>query len=198
MSVPRILVIGDDGAVAALLRGRSAVASAAIADVLRTGVPQVDLVVLCSALPSRDVRALASRGLPPLLVIARTLQPDEVVPTLRAGAVSLLVDGEFTRAELLDAVHGTVRGHSRLSPLALTTVVRHLRRPQAVPRRHELSRVTTREREILELLSDGRSNGEIATELRLADKTVRNAVSRIYKKLRVRTRAEAMVAWLGQ
>jgi DNA-binding NarL/FixJ family response regulator len=197
MSVPRILVIGDE-AVAALLRGRFIVASSTIADVLRTGGPAADLVILSSALPSRDVRALSSRTLPPLLVIARSLQPDEVVPALRAGAVSLLVDGEFTRAELLDAVHGTLRGHSRLSPLALTTVVRHLRRPQAVPRNHELSRVTTRERQILELLADGRSNREIAAELRLADKTIRNAVSRIYKKLRVRTRAEAMVAWLGQ
>jgi hypothetical protein len=62
MSVPRILVIGDDGAVAALLRGRSVVAAAPIADVLRDGIPQVDLVVLCSALPSRDVRALGGRG----------------------------------------------------------------------------------------------------------------------------------------
>ena len=61
MSVPRILVIGDDGAVAALLRGRSIVAAATIADVLRTGGPVADLVVLCSAVPSRDVRALASR-----------------------------------------------------------------------------------------------------------------------------------------
>src|SRR5262245_29986286 len=99
MSVPRILVIGDDGAVAALLRGRSIVSAASIADVLRTGGPAADLVILCSAVPSRDVRALASRTLPPLLVIARSLQPDEVVPALRAGAVSLLVDGEFTRAE---------------------------------------------------------------------------------------------------
>jgi DNA-binding NarL/FixJ family response regulator len=198
MPVPRILVIGDDGAVAALLADRSGVGTAAIADVLRTGLPAVDLIVLCSAMPSRDVRALAGPGLPPLLVIARSLRPDEVVPALRAGAVSLLVDGEYTRAELLDAIQGTLRGHSRLSPLALTTVVRHLRRPEAAPRRFELSSMTRREREILELLSSGRSNGDIADELRLAEKTVRNAVSRIYKKLRVRTRAEAMVAWLGQ
>jgi DNA-binding NarL/FixJ family response regulator len=199
MPVPRILVIGDDGAVAALLANRSAwVGTAAIADVLRTGVPAVDLIVLCSAVPSRDVRALAGPSLPPLLVIARSLRPDEVVPALRAGAVSLLVDGEYTRAELLDAIQGTLRGLSRLSPLALTTVVRHLRRPQAVPRRFEVSSMTRREREILELLSSGRSNGDIAGELCLAEKTVRNVVSRIYKKLRVRTRAEAMVAWLGQ
>ena len=62
MSVPRILVIGDDGAVAALLRGRFIVASATIADVLRTAAPAADLVILYSAVPSRDVRALAGRA----------------------------------------------------------------------------------------------------------------------------------------
>src|SRR4051794_24732424 len=98
MSVPRILVIGDDGAVAALLRGRSIVASATIADVLRTGGPAADLAILCSAAPSRDVRALAGKALPPLLVLARSLRPDEVVPVLRAGAVSLPPDGAVTRA----------------------------------------------------------------------------------------------------
>ena len=62
--------------------------------------------------------------------------------------------------------------------------------------------LTSREREVLELIAGGRSNGEIAQILSLSGKTVRNHVSIIFGKLRVADRAQAIVrareAGLGQ
>jgi DNA-binding NarL/FixJ family response regulator len=53
--------------------------------------------------------------------------------------------------------------------------------------------LTERERAVLELVADGRANAEIARELGLTVKTVRNYLSRIFAKLRVAHRAEAAV-----
>jgi len=60
------------------------------------------------------------------------------------------------------------------------------------------AQLTGRERAALRLLCEGRSNAQIAFELGVAEKTVRNHVSNLYRKLGVRSRAEAIVAWHRQ
>lgn len=55
--------------------------------------------------------------------------------------------------------------------------------------------LSLREAEIMSLIADGRSNGEIATQLVLAEKTVKNHVNRIYAKMGTETRAAAIVRW---
>jgi ATP/maltotriose-dependent transcriptional regulator MalT len=57
--------------------------------------------------------------------------------------------------------------------------------------------LSTREAEIMALIADGRTNGEIATCLFLAEKTVKNHVNRIYAKLGVDCREVAITQWLG-
>lgn len=61
-----------------------------------------------------------------------------------------------------------------------------------------LAGLTARERTALQLLCEGRSNAQIAWTLGIAEKTVRNHVSSLYRKLGVRSRAEAIVRALGQ
>ncbi|GHJ44532.1 hypothetical protein Cs7R123_18740 [Catellatospora sp. TT07R-123] len=158
--------------------------------------PDADLVLLDSDEPLRDLAALAGLvGRVPCLLISRT--PDvDAVACLRAGACSVLIEGQFTRWELLDAVHASAHGQSRLSPGAVAVVVAHLRQrsgPALDPGRPDLTR---REREIMQLLAAGESNTQIAARLGLAEKTVRNQVSRVYHKLGVRNRAQATVSWL--
>ncbi|NUS54782.1 MAG: response regulator transcription factor [Streptomycetaceae bacterium] len=201
MNPPRVVLVGAaDGAFAAMLGGHTTLLGCVpLATAVVQGRMPADLILLRTD-EVRDVSALA-RALPepapPILVLTRTMEPADVVPALRAGATSLLVEGQFTRADLLDAVHGTIHGQSRLSPACLTAVVRHLRHPSAPAHRRALHTLTRREREIMELVVAGESNGSIAAKLCVAEKTVRNAVSRIYKKLHVRNRAEAIVAWLA-
>ncbi len=57
--------------------------------------------------------------------------------------------------------------------------------------------LSTREAEIMSLIADGRTNGEIATRLFLAEKTVKNHVNRIYSKLGVGSREAAITQWTG-
>jgi ATP/maltotriose-dependent transcriptional regulator MalT len=56
--------------------------------------------------------------------------------------------------------------------------------------------LSTREIEVMSLIADGHTNGEIATHLFLAEKTVKNHVRRIYSKLGVHTRPAAIAHWL--
>ena len=64
---------------------------------------------------------------------------------------------------------------------------------QLLRQQHAASLLNERERQILRLMAQGRSNVQMAAELGLAGQTVRNYVSRIYDKLEVHTRAEAIV-----
>ena len=57
--------------------------------------------------------------------------------------------------------------------------------------------LTAREREVLNLLARGMSNRDIAEELVITNKTVKNHLSRIYEKIGVHSRAEAIALWLG-
>ncbi len=57
--------------------------------------------------------------------------------------------------------------------------------------------LSSREAQIMTLIAEGHSNGEIATELTVAEKTVKNHVNRIYAKLGVGSRRAAIACWLG-
>ena len=73
------------------------------------------------------------------------------------------------------------------------------RAPGAANDEHEegLGSLTAREREVLNLLARGLSNRDIAEELVITNKTVKNHLSRIYEKIGVHSRAEAIALWLG-
>ena len=58
-------------------------------------------------------------------------------------------------------------------------------------------RLSSREAEIMTLIAAGHSNGEIATALTVAEKTVKNHVNRIYAKLGVGSRRDAIACWRG-
>ncbi|GAA1802177.1 hypothetical protein GCM10009682_25020 [Luedemannella flava] len=205
-----VLLISQDPTV---LSG--ALAAAAMVRAVRT-VPTVaaaagqraSLIVLHTNTPAEHTRTVlrARRGMP-VLVVMRQFQPTEVVATLRAGALSFLIEGQFSRADLAGAVAGTMHGHSHLSAAALTAVVRELRDPSAAltdatpshgRERSALPALSRREREVIELLVAGVSNADIAEALALAEKTVRNHVTRIYRKLGVRNRREATRQWQGR
>lgn len=161
---------------------------------------RLDLVVLCTGSPAEDVRGVRLDGAPGghVLVVSAAVGPD-VVDALRAGADSYLVEGQFSRDELLGAVRTTAAGQSHLSPGALAAVVQRLQGPEPLGACSEvLAVLSRREREIMTLVAAGHSNGGIARELFLAEKTVRNHLNSVYRKLAVGSRAEAVITWLGR
>jgi two-component system, NarL family, response regulator DevR len=94
-----------------------------------------------------------------------------------------------------EIVRGGIRavgaGESLLDPAVTSAVLDRLRKGKHLMKDERLARLSPQGERILALVADGRTNGEIGDELRLAEKTVKNYVSSIPSKLEVALRAEA-------
>lgn len=129
---------------------------------------------------------------PQIVVVSQNDYDDVIVSALRLG-----VNGYLARIaspeELFESLHIVARGGAAFSPTIAARFSRFFATVQRLPEPSEFSRLTSREAEILELLADGMNNRQIARRLFLAEKTVRNYVSRIFTKLEVHDRAAAVL-----
>ena len=121
---------------------------------------------------------------------------DYVYAALRAGASGFLLK-DATPDELVAAVRVVAAGESLLAPAVTSRLIAHFaRQPALVSTPPSLAELTPREREVLVWVARGLSNTEIAARLVLAEQTVKTHVSRIFLKLGIRDRAQAvMVAY---
>ncbi|MEV6645811.1 response regulator transcription factor [Amycolatopsis sp. NPDC051371] len=129
---------------------------------------------------------------PDVQVIALTTFDDDedVFAALRAGAVGYLLK-DVSSARLIEAVLAAARGESVLQPsVAAKVVARFAQLPEERPQPLVVP-LSEREREVLRLLADGRSNREIAASLFLAEGTVKNHVTNLLGKLGARDRTQA-------
>jgi DNA-binding NarL/FixJ family response regulator len=94
-------------------------------------------------------------------------------------------------SDLVSAVRRVAAGESLLDPSLTRQVMERLRGENVEDER--LARLTTQERKILELIADGKTNRQIADELYLAEKTVKNYVSNLLSKMGFARRTEAAV-----
>jgi DNA-binding NarL/FixJ family response regulator len=161
---------------------------------------QPDLVVLDVRLPDgsgieacREIRS----ELPDTRVVMLTSYPDEeaVLSAIIAGASGYLLK-QVRGRDLVNALESVGRGDSLLDPAITERVLDRVRRVAAGAEHDELAELTSQERKILMLVADGKTNKEIAAEVFLSDKTVKNYVSSILAKLNLqrRTQAAAFVA----
>ncbi|WP_416972046.1 LuxR C-terminal-related transcriptional regulator [Streptomyces sp. 4F14] len=127
-------------------------------------------------------------ALPPALVLADRLDWDDVHLALRHGARGYLLEHR-DGIPLTEALLCTARGASVLAPEIAASRARG-----PADRR---SRLSPRERQVMDQLAVGLGVREIARRMVLTHKTVRDYVSRIYGKLGVHSRAEAVLCWLG-
>jgi len=164
-----------------------------------------DVVLLDVRMPVMDGIAAAAElaGLR-ARVLMLTYSDDEVSVTeaVRAGADGYLVHGRFEPEELADAVRNLAAGRTVISPAVAPVVFDALRRAPASDGTLDEEEggafsLTAREREIMGLVARGLSNREIAGQLVLSEKTVKNHVQRAYVKLGVNGRAQAVARWLG-
>ncbi len=129
------------------------------------------------------------------VIVLTTFELDEYVfDALRHGASGFLTK-DTRPADLLRAIRLVADGEALLSPSVTRRVVREFaNRPARVPRLHpRLGTLTDREREVVGLVGEGLSNGEIAERLVLSPATARTHVSRAMVKLGARDRAQLVV-----
>ncbi len=163
--------------------------------------PTDDVVVCYSDAPAADVVELyriLGKDMPAVLVAARDFDAQDVITAFDYGATSYLVLTQTPEFCLVGAAITTARGESCLSPIAATTLLRHVHRATFTEPSEpvETRNLTPRERQIMELLVTGHTIAEIAGHLTLTGKTVRNNLSNIFAKLQVRRQSEAILLWL--
>jgi DNA-binding NarL/FixJ family response regulator len=159
-----------------------------------------DVVLLDVRMPVMDGVAAAEplAALARVMMLTYTEDEHQVVAAIRAGASGYLVHGQFDADELVARIRQLAAGETVLSPAVVGTVFEALRRTPGSPDEAEgPASLTAREREIMNLIAQGLTNGQIAERFVLSEKTVKNHVNRIYSKLGASNRAQATALWLG-
>lgn len=151
-----------------------------------------DVVVLDVHLPDRDGYEICGeiREISPnsrILMFSGLADGSALVEAAKAGADGF-VSKETDNAEIVDAVRRVAEGAAVLGESSAQAMFRHLRRQKPVSK---LAALSDREREVLALLAEGLTNREIAARLFISEKTVRNHVSGVLRKLDFRHRTEA-------
>ncbi|HEY7583663.1 MAG TPA: response regulator transcription factor [Acidimicrobiia bacterium] len=161
--------------------------------VRRTGFDSPDLVIMDVRLPDgsgveacRDIRS----GFPDVKVLMLTSYADEeaLMSAILAGASGYLLK-RIDSTELIDSVRKVGRGESLLDPEMVTKLFSRLR--GGAPSDPLLSKLSEQERKILDLIAAGKTNRQIAEDMFLAEKTVKNYVSNLLGKLGMERRSEA-------
>jgi len=167
---------------------RSATHGLALVDL---GLPDGDGVELI-----RSARAAAFAGT--IVVLTSATAPDRILAAVRAGADGYMFKEDLD-AKLAPALRHLASGGNVFSGGAARVLLDEVRRATPPPVvGPSLPELTTREREVLQLLSTGASYAEIARELAISVNTVRSYIRSLYEKFGVENRAEIVnLAWLS-
>ena len=180
-----IEVVGEAGDGRAALREARAVTPDVI--LMDVRMPELDGI-------SATREIVAAWPAAKVVILTTFEQDDYIFGALNAGASGFLL--KRTRPEeLIAAIHTVAAGDSLLSPSVTRTVVQRMARQPAPDATAEasLEELTAREREVLELIARGLSNGEIAATLFVEASTVKTHVKHILRKLRLRDRVQAVI-----
>jgi DNA-binding NarL/FixJ family response regulator len=190
-SVPDVEVVGEAAS------GREAIE--------RTEALSPDVVLLDVRMPVMD--GVTAAG--PLSQRTRVLMltyaddPDVVAGALRNGASGYLVHGRFGPQELARAIRDVASDRTAVASDVVPALLDALRAdasaaaPTPLGLRGGDHTLTRREAEVMDGIARGRTNAQIAEDLVVAEKTVKNTINRIYTKLGVTTRGEAIARWIG-
>ena len=208
MSSLRVLLVDDDDLMRAGLG--SVLSSDASIEVVgeaadgRAAVERVrqlrpDLVLMDVRMPNVDgiaaTRDVLEAWPEVKVVILTTFEEDDYIfGALSAGASGFLLK-RTSPEDLISALHTVAAGDSLLSPPVTRRVIERMARQPTLDASSsaQLEVLTPREREVLEHIARGLSNGEIAAALVVEESTVKTHVKRILQKLRLRDRVQAVV-----
>lgn len=157
------------------------------------------MVLLDVKLPDASVTEACRRLLavaPKLRILVLTSYAEDatVMAAVQNGAHGYVLK-DVRIEDLIRAIRTVAGGHGHLDPRVTQQALRWIRTSSHLgATSHGTSRLSPQERLILPLLAEGKTNKEIAVQLRLSDKTVKNYLANIFDKLHVKRRTEA-VAW---
>jgi NarL family two-component system response regulator LiaR len=161
-----------------------------------------DVVLMDLVMPEMDgveaTRRLKQRSPHSQVIVLTSFHEDEhIFPAIRAGALSYLLK-DIPLPELADAVRKAARGEAALHPRIAARIVHEVEGARRHGEEGLYALLTERERQVLQLVAEGLSNGEIAQKLIVSEKTVKSHVRNILSKLQVTDRTQAAIyAWRG-
>ena len=204
----RVLVVDDQGLVRAgfrsILEAQPDLQVVGEADdgagaIDRARALSPDIVLMDIRMPKLDGieatrRLCADPGWTGRVIVLTTFDGDENVwDALSAGASGFVLK-TTSAEELVQAVRTVAAGRELLAPEVTRRLVREfVSRPRPGARPRPLADLTKREAEVLRLVAAGRSNADIALEMFLAESTVKTHINRLFAKLGVRDRVQAVV-----
>lgn len=180
-TVPDLEIVGEAGTVAqAMARIGAVVPDVALLD---ARLPDGSGIDVCRQIRSEHPRTRC-------LVLTSYDDQDAVLTAVLAGASGYLLK-EVGVPSLVDAIRQVAKGRSLIDPSVISRVIARVR--EGSPNQHLLANLTTRERDVLDSMTDGLTNREIGLRLGLAEKTVKNHVSSVLGKLGMQRRSQAAV-----
>ncbi len=177
---PHFLVVGEAGSVAeAIQAARRTKPHVVIMDVR---LPDGSGVEACRDIKQDDPQVQ-------VIMLTAFADDDALFGSIMAGAAGYILKQARSQA-LVEAIERAARGESLLDPSVTAQVLQRLRQ-LASGQKDEMASLSPQERRILALIADGKTNREIAAELYLSEKTVKNYVSSILSKLQLKRRSQA-------
>jgi DNA-binding NarL/FixJ family response regulator len=175
-SYPDIVVVGEaEDADSALSLVRQHVPDVALLDITMPGGGLRAARDIAAACPATRV-----------VMLTASEDEDDLLAAMKAGASGYVLKGAGA-SELVGVIRKVGSGEVYVAPALAWGLLREMSRPRTSP----LDELTSREREVLELVAAGLSNQEVGDRLGLAEKTIKHYMTNILGKLQVRSRVEA-------
>jgi DNA-binding NarL/FixJ family response regulator len=163
----------------------------------KTRILGPDVVLMDLKMPGTDgveASRVIRREFPEIRIIILTVaDDDDMLEVIRAGASGYLLK-DVEPGELLKAIHTVYEGRPAFHPIVTSRLLGEYNRlSMPVRKDDEISMLTEREKEVLGLIAQGESNKNIARKLFISEKTVKNHITSIFRKLKVEDRTQAAI-----